>query len=82
MTSQEYTRYFNLYADDIYRIVLSSCRNPVTLYYQTETYAEEDGSSSEQESVLWNDGNNYYNVSGYNLDLISDQWFTLAKSLL
>ena len=28
MTSQEYTRYFNLYADDIYRIVLSSCRNP------------------------------------------------------
>lgn len=59
-----------------------SSGNPVTLYYQTETYAEEDGSSSEQESVLWNDGNNYYNISGYNLDLTSDQWFTLAKSLL
>lgn len=27
MTSQEYTRYFTLYADDIYRVVLSSCKN-------------------------------------------------------
>lgn len=27
MTSQEYTQYFELYADDIYRIVLSSCKN-------------------------------------------------------
>lgn len=27
MTSQEYTRYFHLYADDIYRVVLSSCKN-------------------------------------------------------
>lgn len=59
-----------------------SSGNPVTLYYQTETYTEEDGSISEQESVLWNDENNYYNISGYNLELTSDQWFTLAKSLL
>lgn len=59
-----------------------SSGNPVTLYYQTETYTGEDGSTSEQESVLWNDEDNYYNISGYNLKLTSDQWFTLAKSLL
>lgn len=59
-----------------------SSGDPVTLYYQTETYTEEDGSISEQESVLWNDEDNYYNISGYNLELTSDQWFTLAKNLL
>ena len=59
-----------------------SSGNPVTLYYQTETYTGEDGSVSEQESVLWNDEENFYRISGYNLDLTGDQWFTLAKSLL
>ena len=53
----------------------------VTLYYLEESL-EEDGSSSEQESVIWSDGTNFYSLSGYDTNLSADEWFTLAEDLL
>lgn len=53
----------------------------VTLYY-LEGAVEEGGNSSGQESVIWSDGTNFYSISGYDMNLSAEEWFTLAEELL
>jgi hypothetical protein len=38
--------------------------------------------SSGQESVIWSDGTNFYSISGYDMNLSAEEWFTLAEELL
>ena len=54
----------------------------VTLYYQvTQLNYGEDG-PFEEESVIWSDGNNFYSLSGYDLNLTCEEWFSLAEAVL
>lgn len=52
----------------------------MTYYYTVSETDPGAGDSMKEETVTWWSGDNFYQISGYDLPLSVDDWFTLADS--
>ena len=54
----------------------------ISLYYEAQQVQIEGSDVNEEESVIWTEGDNFYRISGYDLNLTAEEWLDKAEEFL